>query len=96
MQAALKELKKTEKRAYDSWAYIGIYKRYMTIGEAAAAEKLLKKALKKNGTNQELLAVYTNFLLRADRQEEAVPHNRRAAGIQLRNIEEISTDPQIR
>ena len=71
MQSALKELKKTEKRAYDSWAYIGIYKRYMTIGEAAAAEKLLKKALKKNGTNQELLAVYTNFLLRADRLEEA-------------------------
>ena len=48
MQSALKELRKAEKRAYDSWAYIGIYKRYMTLGEKAAAEKLLKMALKKN------------------------------------------------
>ena len=47
MQSALKELRKAEKRAYDSWSYIGIYKRYMILGESASAEKLLKKALKK-------------------------------------------------
>ncbi len=71
MQSALKELKKTEKRAFDSWSYIGIYKRYMMLGESGLAEKLLKKALKKNGNNQELLAVYTNFLLRGNRLDEA-------------------------
>lgn len=71
MPSALKELKKTEKRVYDSWSYIGIYKRYMMLGESADAEKLLKKALKKNGDNEELLAVYTNFLLRSDRLAEA-------------------------
>ena len=71
MQSALKELKKAEKRAYDSWTYIGIYKRYMTLGEKAAAEKLLKKALKKNSSNQELLAVYSAFLLREGRLGEA-------------------------
>ena len=38
MQSALKELKKTEKRAYDSWSYIGIYKRYMMLGESGPAE----------------------------------------------------------
>ena len=71
MQSALKELKKAEKRAYDSWTYIGIYKRYMTLGEKAAAEKLLKKALKKNNSNQELLAVYASFLLRGNRLGDA-------------------------
>ena len=44
MQSALKELKKAEKRAYDSWSFIGIYKRYITIGDSVRAEKLLKKA----------------------------------------------------
>ena len=71
MQSALKELRKAEKRAYDSWSYIGIYKRYMTLGEKAAAEKVLKKALKKNGGNVELQAVYSAFLLRENRLGEA-------------------------
>ncbi len=71
MQSALKELKKAEKRAYDSWTYIGIYKRYITLGESDRAEKLIKKALKKNSSNVELQAIYTQFLLRADRLGDA-------------------------
>ncbi len=71
MQSALKELKKAEKRAYDSWTYIGIYKRYMVLGENSLAEKVLKKALKKNNNNLELQAVYSAFLLREGRLEEA-------------------------
>lgn len=71
MQSAIKEIKKVEKRAYDSWSYIGIYKRFILIGEQNLAEKIIKKALKKNKQNQELLAVYTNFLLRQNRLEDA-------------------------
>ena len=71
MQSALKELKKAEKRAYDSWTYIGIYKRYVTLGEKLSAEKVLKKALKKNGSNVELQAVYAGFLLREGRLGDA-------------------------
>ena len=67
MQSALKELKKAEKRAFDSWTYIGIYKRYATLGDSVRAEKLLKKALKKNNGNEELLAVYSMFLMREGR-----------------------------
>lgn len=70
-KSAIKELKRTEKIAYDSWSYIGIYKRYAQMGEDKRSEKLLKKALKKNSHNQELLAVYTSFLLRHDRIDEA-------------------------
>lgn len=72
MKDALKELKKTEKQAFDSWSYIGIYKRYSKLGEKKSSEKLLKKALKKNGSNLELQTVYANFLLRNDRVDEAV------------------------
>ena len=67
MQSALKELKKAEKRAFDSWTFIGIYKRYVTLGDSVRAEKLLKKALKKNNGNEELLAVYAVFLMREGR-----------------------------
>ena len=51
MQSALKELKKIEKRAFDSWTYIGIYKRYMQLGEQIQAEKIIKKAKKHNKLN---------------------------------------------
>jgi len=68
---AIKLLKKTEKRAYDSWSYIGIYKRYNNLGETQLSEKILKKALKKNNKNLELNAVYTNFLLHNNRLEDA-------------------------
>ena len=72
MQSALKELKKAEKRAYDSWSFIGIYKRYITLGDSVRAEKLLKKALKKNGGNEELLALYSVFLMRQGRLAECL------------------------
>ena len=68
---AVKQLKKIEKQAYDVWSYIGIYKRYAQIGEDKLAEKLLKKALKKNSRSPELKAIYANFLLRQDRLAEA-------------------------
>lgn len=68
---AIKELKKIEKSAYDSWVCIGIYKRYSQIGEIEAAEKLIKKSLKKNSSNHELIAVYSKLLLKQERLEEA-------------------------
>lgn len=68
---ALKELKDVEKKVYDSWAYIGIYKRYIQIGEEDRAEKLLKKGIRKNSHNEELSAVYADFLLRHNRIDEA-------------------------
>ncbi len=68
---AVKQLKKIEKQTYDVWSYIGIYKRYAQIGEDKLAEKLLKKALKKNSHNPELIAIYSTFLLRQNRLEEA-------------------------
>lgn len=70
-KAAIKELKRTEKIAYDSWSYLGLYKRYDQMGEKKKAEKLLKRALKKNPHNEELVAVYANFLMRNGKTTEA-------------------------
>ena len=53
---ALTELKRTEKVCYDSWSYLGVFKRFQQLDEKAEAEKTIKKALKKNGKNPELIA----------------------------------------
>lgn len=68
---AMNELKKAEKKTYDSWGYIAIYKRYLQLGEKVRAEKLIQTALKKNNKSLELMALYTNFLMREGRIEEA-------------------------
>lgn len=44
---ALKLLKKTSKSAYSAYARIGIYRRFMTLGEKSLAEKMLSDSLKK-------------------------------------------------
>ncbi|MCR4734322.1 MAG: hypothetical protein K5829_04885 [Treponema sp.] len=68
---ALKELKKIERKSYDSWSCIGVYKRYLKMGEDLLAENILKKSLKKNQNNKEVLALYSNFLIKKERYDEA-------------------------
>ncbi len=68
---AFKSLKKLEKKAWTSYEYLGIYKRYFLLGEILPAEKILKKGLKKLPNDLELSAVYANFLLRQNRLEDA-------------------------
>lgn len=70
-ESAIKALKKLEKKAYSSYERLGIYKRYILLGEKKVAEKVLVKGLKKLSGNPELSAVYGNFLLREGRLEEA-------------------------
>lgn len=69
---AVSELKKAEKYAYDSWSRIGIYRRYVQLGEAKRAEDVLKNGLKKNPKNPEMSAVYAQFLLRSGRNADAL------------------------
>lgn len=86
LQPALKELKELEKKAFDSWSYIGIYKRYARLGESVAGEKIIKKALKKNSDNAELLAVYSNLLLRQGRLEEAAKYTGKLRGTKYASL----------
>lgn len=69
---AERELSKIEKKSYSSWTEIGIFRRYVQIDLKDKAEKLIVRAIKKNPENGELNAVYTNFLLRNGRIEEAL------------------------
>lgn len=69
---AEKELGKLEKFAYGSWAEIGIFRRYCQIGCNQKAEKVLLNGLKKNPENLELNAVYTHFLMRNKKLDEAL------------------------
>ena len=69
---AMRILKKSEKKAYSSFARIGIYRRYMTLGEEKRAERVLQMGLKKLPDNPELSAVYGTFLLRHGRLDEAI------------------------
>lgn len=76
---AISLLNKAAKQASSSFARLGIYKRYMTLGETELAEETLVKGLKKIPDNNELAAVYTQFLLRAGRTNEALERSRTLA-----------------
>lgn len=68
---AVKLLKKSEKLAFSSSARLGIYKRYLQLGEDKAAVKTLEKAYKKLPENPEIQAVYGNYLLKNGKNSEA-------------------------
>lgn len=86
LTSAVKELKKIEKQAYDSWTYIAIYKRYMQLGEKELSEKLIKKALKNNKNNIELNAVYTSFLLRENRLDQVEQSAKKLCGTKYASL----------
>lgn len=69
---AIEHLKRAERYAASPAAKIGVYRRYITIGENKLAEQVLVKGLKKISENLELSAVYGQFLLRTGRVSEAV------------------------
>ena len=69
---ALKLLKKNQKYAYSSSARIGVYRRFIILGDEKSAEKVLTDGLKKLPENPELSAVYGHFLIRHDRLPEAL------------------------
>lgn len=71
---AMYELKKAEDRSLDEWGYLGIYKRYIRLGEKERAEKIIQKAIKNDNKNLELNAVYTNFLIREKRFDDALKY----------------------
>ena len=86
MDLAVKSLKKIEKKAHDSWSNIAVFKRYILLGEKERADLLLKKALKKNSENLELLAVYSNFLIKENRFDEAKNYAKKLCGTKYSSL----------
>ena len=83
---ACDELKKVEKKAYSSWAELGIFRRYIQISEEQNAEKLLLKSLKKNPENLELSAVYADFLNKQNRIQDALQVGKKLEGTKYGSI----------
>ena len=83
---AVKELKKLQKKAVDSWSYLGIYRRYVQLSESSAAEKLIKKALSKHSSNPELLAVYSKYLIGKQSFDEAEKYAQKLKGTKYGSI----------
>lgn len=83
---AVKLLKKAEKDAYSSYARLGIYKRYLVLGEETLAEKTLVKALKKLPDNPEITAVYGNLLLKKGDYNSALKTTEKLAGTKYGSI----------
>ncbi|MCR4742799.1 MAG: tetratricopeptide repeat protein [Treponema sp.] len=77
---AKKELKALQKKAFDSWAYLGIYRRYKLLGEDTLSENLLIKALKKNSENQELNAVLTKHFIDSGKIDQALDYAKKLKG----------------
>ena len=69
---ALRALKSSEKYATTSSAKIGLFRRYLSIGEKKRAEKLLKKGIKKLPESLELSAVYGHYLIVEKRLDDAI------------------------
>lgn len=73
---ALSKLKEAEKYSSQSMDFVGIYKRYLSLGEDEEGLKLLEKAMKKYPGQGELLALHVHYLLRhkqTDRAFEEAP-----------------------
>ncbi|WP_294429857.1 hypothetical protein [uncultured Treponema sp.] len=92
---AIRLLKKSEKKAFSSFARIGIYHRYMQLGEDKKAENVLVKGLKKLPENPELSAVYGHFLLRKDRLAEAAEVTKNLEGEKYGSIHSEAVMKQI-
>lgn len=73
---AMRLLKQAEKNAFSAFARLGIYRRYLTLGERRLAETVLRNGLAALRDNAELTAVYVQFLLRENRLDEAVAQSR--------------------
>lgn len=86
MDLAVKSLKKLEKKTHDSWSNIAVFKRYLLLGEKERADLFLKKALKKNSENLELLAVYSNFLIKENRFDEAEIYAKKLCGTKYSSL----------
>lgn len=73
---ALSKLKEAEKYSSQAMDFVGIYKRYLSLGEDEEGLKLLEKAMKKYPGQGELLTLHVHYLLRhkqTDRAFEEAP-----------------------
>jgi len=83
---AMDLLQKTEKLASTPLESMGVYKRYVTLGETDRAESALKKALRRHKKDKQLLAVYGNFLLDQNKSKKALKVTKPLSGTEYGSV----------
>ncbi|MCR5317904.1 MAG: hypothetical protein K6E22_06725 [Treponema sp.] len=83
---AMELLQRTEKLASTPLESMGVYKRYVILGESGRAEKALKKGLRKHKKDKQLLAVYGNFLLDQNKTKKALKVTKPLSGTEYGSI----------
>ena len=79
-EAAWSMLKKAEKYARSPYERLAIVRRALILDRSSFAQKILQKALRHFPDNQELLAVYTHFLVSSGKSEEALRYGAKLEG----------------
>lgn len=85
-EAAVKLLQKTDNKKLSVDARLGIYKRYLLLGEKNLAEKLIKSALKTNPKSIKLTALYSSNLLKQKKYQEAFKASKILSGTEYSSI----------
>lgn len=86
VKSAVELLDKTDSPRLSPQIRLGIYKRYVKLGEQAKAEKVLKSCLKKNPNDKQLTAVYSSLLLKQKKIKEAVSTSKKLSGSEYGSI----------
>ncbi len=85
-KAALSSLSRIERRSSSVLDRIGIYKRYITLGEYNRAEKCLLKTLRHHSSDQRLIALYSSLLIHQNRIKEALKYSKTLSGTEYGSL----------
>lgn len=84
--SALKLLRKTDKKSLPPVARLGIYRRYLLLGEDKKAEKIIKSCVKVTPDDKQVLAVYASYLLKKKSLKEALTVSRKLSGTEYGSL----------
>lgn len=85
-QTALKLLKKIDKRSNPVNIQLGIYKRYIELGENKLAEKLIKRCYKNHSDDKKVVAIYSHQLLKNKKNKQALTVSKKLSGSSYASI----------
>ncbi len=86
VKSAFASLKTAQSQASNTYERMGVYKRYLKLGDLSLAEKTVKKALRKDHDSKELAAIYGSLLLSQNRIKEALKVSRGLSGSQYGSV----------
>lgn len=85
-ESAIKLLRKIDKKSNPINVQLGIYKRYVILGESKRADKLIKKCYKYHSNNLQIVAIYSHKLLKDGKIKEALKVARKLSGTEYASL----------